>query len=733
MLYKSLHQTLHQSFLTIVSVLCVLSLTCTNADGDEYRYGVDDFLVYAEGNISFRERSTVSGNIATGGTLTIREDSAYTNGDLFADQWVSIRHRTTIAGFVLSGGNTDIFDDADISGLLQSVGPVTIYPRVRIGGDVIGASTVSLKQSATVEGSVSEYAALPHSWVAPTVVQPSFTPGSTDVTITSGQTQTVAPGNYGVLRLQPGSTIQLSAGSYHFSTVQIDQDVTFDVNDSAGPVNVYVNNNFSIRERPSFTVDSEDPSGFVLWVSGSVSIREDCEFTGTIRCFGNVSLRERTAFVGSIYAQGYFSGSVDSTFEMTTAPPIFYVRIRGSDSSDGLTPQTAFRTIQHAVNSCDEPGYTIYVGSGTYQENVEIGTGAGTAAVSGTAAKPNRIVGDVDGLYTLDDPGEVLIDGRGNEARGIDIRTRDHWEFDSLTIRNTQTYGIYGNLCGFRATNCTIDVPAGYGIYATASSDLTVEDSTFERDSTSRHICWIVPSQTTDPIEIRINRNDATRKGDLFQSIGYQNGWNTIRYLPWQSRYLYGFIVFGWGANIDSIEINNNQISDCYLPLCFFGYSNSMDLSMSNNTLSGCFFGPYAYMYRSGTPTLNNNIVDTSYYGLLVWTYQSGTPVVGGLIEHNIGYPMSAYRRPFEFDIITADPQFTDPAAGDFSVAGGSPAVDAGVDLNAPATDIAGRSRPTDGDSDGVAQVDIGAYELVNEQTRVRVVQWREIGTDGNR
>jgi hypothetical protein len=42
----------------------------------------------------------------------------------------------------------------------------------------------------------------------------------------------------------------------------------------------------------------------------------------------------------------------------------------------------------------------------------------------------------------------------------------------------------------------------------------------------------------------------------------------------------------------------------------------------------------------------------------------------------------------------------------------GSPCIDAGTNENAPGVDLDGDPRPSDGDADGVAVVDIGADEV---------------------
>jgi uncharacterized repeat protein (TIGR01451 family) len=62
---------------------------------------------------------------------------------------------------------------------------------------------------------------------------------------------------------------------------------------------------------------------------------------------------------------------------------------------------------------------------------------------------------------------------------------------------------------------------------------------------------------------------------------------------------------------------------------------------------------------------------------------------------------------------ISAGPLFVDPASGDFHLQQGSPAIDAGTNTGAPAADLDGKPRPIDGNSDGVAIVDMGAFEFV--------------------
>jgi len=62
---------------------------------------------------------------------------------------------------------------------------------------------------------------------------------------------------------------------------------------------------------------------------------------------------------------------------------------------------------------------------------------------------------------------------------------------------------------------------------------------------------------------------------------------------------------------------------------------------------------------------------------------------------------------------ISLDPMFINAAVHDYHSQPGSPCIDAGTNDGAPGEDIDGNHRPIDGNGDGIATADMGAYEYV--------------------
>jgi len=202
---------------------------------------------------------------------------------------------------------------------------------------------------------------------------------------------------------------------------------------------------------------------------------------------------------------------------------------------------------------------------------------------------------------------------------------------------------------------------------------------------------------------------------------------------------------FGGGVEV-------HQSDECLFKNCRFvgnssGYGAGLHTSVGTMSVDGCVFSDNiaqqwgggsairAELFSSGSRVTSCTIVNNigpSPWGAVTCLFPGSTLEVsncvlyenrsspGGPLEHfggggtfGVSYSLVQGGYPGEGNI-DADPLFYDPENGDYRPAAGSPCIDAGSNALVPpglTTDIDGWPRIVDGNADGTATVDMGAYE----------------------
>jgi len=186
----------------------------------------------------------------------------------------------------------------------------------------------------------------------------------------------------------------------------------------------------------------------------------------------------------------------------------------------------------------------------------------------------------------------------------------------------------------------------------------------------------------------------------------------------------------GNSAVLDGGGMYNSYSSPTVTDCVFSGNSASDGGGMFNYynfspTVTNCVFhgnsvGWYGGgMYNSNgcSPDLTNCIVTSNTAG---GSYSGGGVYWGDCLLADPDYNDFWDNSPDDYgdclagsNDISQDPMFVNLAAHDFHLMSGSPCIDAGTDDGAPAEDMDGNHRPIDGNGDGIATTDMGAYEYV--------------------
>lgn len=310
-----------------------------------------------------------------------------------------------------------------------------------------------------------------------------------------------------------------------------------------------------------------------------------------------------------------------------------------------------YPTIQAAIDAATQ-GDTVLVAPGEYVESIELKSGVTVQSAEGPEVTTIRGDGRLWWSY---------------ESHTATVIGADNSVISGFTITGSWA-GILNLSSSPTITNNTITGNVLIGIYNWSDSSPTITNNTITQHSVGNYAYGIVNSWYSSPMII----NNIITVTTYYHSSGI------------------------WNGNYSSPTINNNTIT---------GLNSSDVLGMD-----GIYNGNHC------SPTITNNII-TGYmqYGIYIDWWSNPTIIYNNLWgDKNTINIYSTNSNPTVADNISADPLFVAPEAGYYHLQEGSPCIDAGTNdaLGLPKTDFGGNIRVVDGNGDGIAVVDMGAFEF---------------------
>ncbi|MCF2146601.1 choice-of-anchor D domain-containing protein [Desmonostoc muscorum LEGE 12446] len=433
------------------------------------------------------------------------------------------------------------------------------------------------------------------------------------------------------------------------------------------------------------------------------------------------------------------------------AGQVYYVSGTGSDNNNGLKETSAFRTLGRAVWQM-ETGDTLYVMNGTYEKGANIvdkngspdnwttikaypghqpklNLPAGVSGITVFSSSYVRIEGlDIEGdrenvtlQYALNSINSTSDKGKSDTkitAYGIMVTPSPSKTSEGLAPSNPHHIVISGN---------TIRNFPGAGIGLTNADYITVEKNTVSGNA------WYSPygCQAITALYGSNYDNNTTDYRMIFRdNIVYDNQslvpvWNT------------GGISEGHGIMLDMTSKSREGVA-------YTGKALIENNISYNNGGSGIHVFKAKNVDVINNTTYQNATVLTT-HGEIAVTYSDNVDVYNNIMyasdnqnanlvkystnvafDHNLVYNSNIFQASDDpkailtlQNILGKNPLFVDPAKGNFALKAGSAAIDAGSNAFNSIT----KNVPLDGDGNGTAVIDIGAYEAPTDETPTPEIQ----------
>ena len=454
---------------------------------------------------------------------------------------------------------------------------------------------------------------------------------------------------------------------------------------------------------------------------------------------GSGATASHTFATAGIHTVALTVGLESATLEIQVLPVDTYVSTTGSDQFPYDTWEKAAHDLQSAIDATygdDELAGTVHVAAGTYQY-----TGANRNSSNipwFMVAKPVSIIGP--------DEGRALFDGQNN-TRGMYL-FHPQTSVRNLTFyrcRNGQNGGPYIGgalyMTGGVVSNCTVIACHGNYDGAVTAEGGWIQDCYFGTNSCNAS----GPDRRGAGLQIY---GPATAAGCIFENNagGFGGGAYMNHALAVISNCVFrGNSCNGCGGA--GVTVEAGLLTHCVVTNnTSGGAGGGVQLRNNSSTVRNCIIA-----FNKSTNTGSNyNKIDSNSSG------GGGVAIYGGTVENCTFYGNTSssatrcdelsmgdgtvrncifvgtdvtpendvYKRGgtatyclFRTEVdgdgnITGDAKLKNPAGGRFELLYGSPCIDTGMEIAAVATDFVGTVRPIDGNGSGMAEYDIGAYEM---------------------
>jgi hypothetical protein len=425
---------------------------------------------------------------------------------------------------------------------------------------------------------------------------------------------------------------------------------------------------------------------------------------------------------------------------------VYYVSNESGDDSNPGTEAQPWKTIQKAADTLDT-GDTVYIRAGTYHERVIPQNSGSTGNYITYAAYPGETATlDGNGIFVPVDEGLLYVSGKS------------YIEVSGLRVINSAQAGILadGSSHIIIEKNYT-DNTGSSGIGVWNSDVITVDGNEVERachggmqefiSVAGTHIFEVknnhVHNGTSQYSKEGIVVKDGSYNGRVYgnhvhdvQAVGiYVDAWDKHAYnIDVFQNVVHdisdsdGLVVASeMGGLLENIRIYNNVAYHnrfCGVSISINGPGGAQgkhpmkNIQVINNTFYNNGWTTWGGGINIDNPDAQNVVVRSNiasqnlYFQIAV---AQSVPTQNLTVDHNL---IDGYRGTegeiYGSAYVEGDPKFVNSAGTDFHLQASSPAIDKGSTVDAPNDDFDGNPRPQDGDDDGAATCDIGAYEVTH-------------------